>query len=464
MAKQTIGVGLAANDGGGDPLRSAFVKVNENFTELYNSTATIPTALTDLGITDGTSGQVLTTNGAGAFTFSTVSGGGGGATTLGALTDVSATAPTTGQVLKWSGTEWAPGTDATASGGSGIGLTDLSVAAEPSASGDGSLAYDNGTGIFTYTPPIIPADLNDLGISDGTNGQVLTTNGAGNYTFEDVPGGGGGGSSIFSGLTEIQTADIDAHDIAVQAKTTHVMTPNGSSAYRSDIYGTADNPTIYVRAGETIAFDLTGVTSSHPFQIETAGGAAYNDGLIHVGTDGTTTTGSAAQGKVAGTLYWKVPGTISGTYKYICTVHGSMIGDIEIEAAAGASGGSGLNTRTSTNTLNSGMADGATANFDLSAAKTFVLYSIEVSGAAWVRLYIDTASRTADASRTRGNDPAPDAGVIAEVITAGNETVNFAPAVIGYCTTGNTLPATITNDSGGTANIDVTITHLSLEA
>ena len=141
-----------------------------------------------------------------------------------------------------------------------------------------------------------------------------------------------------------------------------------------------------------------------------------------------------------------------------------MIGDTEIEAAAGASGGSGLNTRTSTNTLNSGMADGATANFDLSAAKTFVLYSIEVSDAAWVRLYIDTASRTADASRTRGNDPAPDAGVIAEVITAGNETVNFAPAVIGYCTTGNTLPATITNDSGGTANIDVTITHLSLEA
>ena len=73
MAKQTIGVGLAANDGGGDPLRSAFVKVNENFTELYNSTATIPTALTELGITDGTSGQVLTTDGAGAFTFSTVS-------------------------------------------------------------------------------------------------------------------------------------------------------------------------------------------------------------------------------------------------------------------------------------------------------------------------------------------------------------------------------------------------------
>lgn len=459
MAKQTIGVGLAANDGGGDPLRSAFVKVNENFTELYDSIpSSVPATLTDLGIADGTNGQVLTTNGSGVFTFTTVSGAG---STLGALTDVSATAATTGQVLKWDGTQWAPGTDS--GGGSGIALTDLSVAAEPAASGDGGLAYDNATGIFTFTPPVIPADLNDLGISDGTNGQVLTTDGSGNYTFEDASGGGGG-SSTFSGLTEISAADVDAHDIALQAKTTHIMTPNGSSAYRSDIYGTADNPTIYVRAGETIAFDLTDVTSSHPFQIETSGGSAYNDGLIHIATNGTRTTGASAQGKTSGTLYWKVPGTISGTYKYICTVHGSMIGDIEIEAAAGASGGSGLNTRTSTNTLNSGMANGATANFDLSAAKTFVLYSIEVSDAAWVRLYIDTASRTADASRTRGNDPAPDAGVIAEVITTGSETVKFGPAVIGYCSTGNIVPAAVTNDSGGTANIDVTITHLSLEA
>ena len=38
----------------------------------------IPSSLTDLGISDGTVDQVLTTNGAGAFTFTTVSGGGGG--------------------------------------------------------------------------------------------------------------------------------------------------------------------------------------------------------------------------------------------------------------------------------------------------------------------------------------------------------------------------------------------------
>ena len=35
MAKQIINVGLTANDKSGDPLRTAFTKVNDNFTELY---------------------------------------------------------------------------------------------------------------------------------------------------------------------------------------------------------------------------------------------------------------------------------------------------------------------------------------------------------------------------------------------------------------------------------------------
>ena len=36
MAKQTINIGTTANDGTGDPLRTAFDKSNDNFTELYN--------------------------------------------------------------------------------------------------------------------------------------------------------------------------------------------------------------------------------------------------------------------------------------------------------------------------------------------------------------------------------------------------------------------------------------------
>ncbi len=39
MAKQVINIGTTANDGTGDPLRSAFDKVNDNFTELYSDDA-----------------------------------------------------------------------------------------------------------------------------------------------------------------------------------------------------------------------------------------------------------------------------------------------------------------------------------------------------------------------------------------------------------------------------------------
>jgi hypothetical protein len=39
MAKQTINIGTTANDRTGDPLRTAFTKINQNFTELYNDDA-----------------------------------------------------------------------------------------------------------------------------------------------------------------------------------------------------------------------------------------------------------------------------------------------------------------------------------------------------------------------------------------------------------------------------------------
>jgi hypothetical protein len=35
MVQQVISVGTTANDGTGDPLRTAFTKINQNFTEVY---------------------------------------------------------------------------------------------------------------------------------------------------------------------------------------------------------------------------------------------------------------------------------------------------------------------------------------------------------------------------------------------------------------------------------------------
>lgn len=65
MAQQIIGIGASANDGTGDPLRTAFDKSNDNFTELYDSIQISETAwsVTDIGpqvVTDGSSLNLLT--------------------------------------------------------------------------------------------------------------------------------------------------------------------------------------------------------------------------------------------------------------------------------------------------------------------------------------------------------------------------------------------------------------------
>jgi hypothetical protein len=75
--------------------------------------------------------------------------------------------PNPGDVFTFDGTSagWA------AAPGGGIALTDLSVGPEGTPSGDGSLSYDNATGVFTYTPPDLStyAELGDYIPLDGTD-------------------------------------------------------------------------------------------------------------------------------------------------------------------------------------------------------------------------------------------------------------------------------------------------------
>lgn len=54
---------------------------------------------------------------------------------------------------------------------------------------------------------------------------------------------------------------------------------------------------------------------------------------MHVATDGTVTTGSNAQGKSSGVLYWRIQESLSSppNYRYQCTSHASMVGPITIK-------------------------------------------------------------------------------------------------------------------------------------
>ena len=426
---------------------------------------------THLNTSGASADEVLSWTGS-DYAWVAQSSGGGSYADANVDTHLNVSGASANEILSWTGSDFAWVADATGSGGTAITIQDEGSALSTAATtinfvGSGVVATGTGatktitiSGGGSYADADVNAHLNTSGAS--TN-QILSWTGSDFAWVTDQTGGGG--SSTFAALTEIALADLDVHDIAVPATSVHVMTPNGSSSYRSDIHGTTDNPTLYVNAGETIAFDLTGVTASHPFEIRSDASTAYGTGLIHIAENGARTIGSSAQGKTSGTLYWKVPGSISGTYKYICTAHAGMIGDIII--ADPSAGGGSLPSRISPSQATSSIANGAVANLDITGFKGYALYTITTSAAAWVTLYTDGAARTADGSRTESTDPAPDAGVVAEVITTGAQTVRLSPGAIGYnleTSPTTNIPVTVRNKSGGNATITVALQILQLEA
>ena len=130
-------------------------------------------------------------------------------------------------------------------------------------------------------------------------------------------------------------------------------------------------------------------------------------------------------------------------------------------------GGVGLTSRTNVLATSNILSSGATANLTISGYKTYALLAITVSAAAWVRVYTSTAARTADSSRLQTEDPLPGSGVIAEVITAGAALQLISPGTIGFSSESpatTSIPIAVTNLSGGSTTITVTLTLVQLEA
>ena len=130
-------------------------------------------------------------------------------------------------------------------------------------------------------------------------------------------------------------------------------------------------------------------------------------------------------------------------------------------------GGSGLQARTTANAATGSIADGASANIQIVAAKTYALQKIQTSAAAWVTLYVSDAARTADASRNETTDPLPGSGVIAEVITSDGAIQNITPGTLGW--NDEATPTTdaylkVVNKSGSAQAITVTLHFVALEA
>jgi hypothetical protein len=138
-----------------------------------------------------------------------------------------------------------------------------------------------------------------------------------------------GTATTFNGLSDIVTANLTIDQIYLQAITRLNVTNIGVTAYRFDQY-TGNNPSLFVLTGTTIAFNLQ--TPGLSMLIQDATALEYSVGLVHVSTTGVVSTGSSAQGKDSGTLYWKIPDGISGTYRYQCSGRIAMVGAIFVKS------------------------------------------------------------------------------------------------------------------------------------
>lgn len=208
-------------------------------------------------------------------------------------------------------------------------------------------------------------------------------------------------------------------------------------------------------SGSTLSLAATTINVSGDMQINSQGDLRFAD------SDNSNWIAFQAPATIASNVTWTLPST-DGSSGQVLSTNGSGV----LAWATPSSGGT-LSSRTSVAGTSASLANGASGNIDITGFKGYLLYKIQTSVASWVRLYTDDASRSADASRLEGVDPAPGSGVIAEVITTGASTILISPGAFGFNNEGsptNNIPVRVTNKSGTTTDVTVTLVVVQLEA
>ena len=198
-------------------------------------------------------------------------------------------------------------------------LTSFSVGAEASASGDGAIAYNNGTGEFTYTPPTaagigalanvvedsspqlggnLDIQANSITTSTSDGDITLTANGAGVVNVSSAGGmtisdTGASGFGVIAGASGKGIA-LATNDFAQAATDPQVVLTNGGGAT--------------LTAGSGSALALTGSTISMTGAATLSNLKTFTE-TVHTSS---TTTGTYAPSIANGTIH-NVPMTGSMT-------------------------------------------------------------------------------------------------------------------------------------------------------
>jgi hypothetical protein len=219
----------------------------------------------------GSNGQVLTTNGSGTLSWTSVSGGG-----------ISGSG-TSGTVPKWNGTSSLTNSSITDTGS----LVTVGVSLDVV----GVLKIKNaGAGFVSFTAPVGTYSLAyTLPSADGTNGQVLTTNGSGTLSWTTAGGGGGGGVSgsgtmgtipKWSTSTALTDSAITEDSIYVRsAKNMYVNTLSLGC-------GTANNTsnTIFGKSAYSGAYGTVNTVVGY-YAFNSGEGPSFMDGITVIGAN-----------------------------------------------------------------------------------------------------------------------------------------------------------------------------------
>ena len=263
------------------------------------------------------------------------------------LSDVNITNVQQNQVIKYNSStgNWENQADT-----GGIGLTDLSVGTEGTPSGDGSLAYNNTTGVFTYTPPVFIDGSGTAGkISKFSDSDTLTDS-----VIHEVFGNIG----INTGFPNV-SFEINASDA--------IKIPSGNQSSRPGIpangmlrYSTTDNQFEGYADGAWGAIAGGGGSSTITRDSFSGDGSTTGFTLSSSISDEANT-----QVYIDGVYQSKLNYSIAGNVVTFSTAPHTGTNNIEVinVAAVTVEAASGLNKNTFTG-------DGSTTGFTLSQAPT----------------------------------------------------------------------------------------------
>jgi len=286
----------------------------------------------------------------------------------------------------------------------------------------------------------------------GTSGQVLTSQGASTPPkWETVSGGGGGGSNT--------TYDLI---YAEHSSSSGSGTGNDAIIRLRDSGNNDDDVSLVAGSNVTLTHD----TSNKKITIAASGGGGGSS--LAIGTNVTDVLSISSSEIVADDagadklVFWD---DSAGKLTYLTIGSNLTVSGTTITASGSGGGGGTLASRTAITIPTESYVGGETKNKTFTGFKSYALFKILTTSDAWVRLYTDSTSANADSGRLEGTDPAPGAGVIAEVI--GNGTFMMSPGVIGFNadgTTSTTMYAAVKNRSSSSASISVSFQVLQLEA